>query len=47
LRDHTDSSGMHSQALDTLKYKLTEVESALRREQESYKKAQVCIVIVT
>lgn len=40
LQDHTDSSGMHSQALDTLKYKLVEVEAALQREQEAYKKAQ-------
>ncbi|OWF43826.1 golgin subfamily A member 5-like isoform X2 [Mizuhopecten yessoensis] len=40
LQDHTDSSGMHSQALDTLKAKLVEVEAALKREQEAYKQAQ-------
>ncbi|XP_050405354.1 golgin subfamily A member 5 [Patella vulgata] len=40
LQDHTDSSGMHSQALDSLKDRLTEVEAALKREQEAYKKAQ-------
>lgn len=40
LQDHTDSSGMHSQALDSLKQKLVEVEDALKREQEAYKQAQ-------
>lgn len=41
LQDHTDSSGMHSQALDSVKQKLVEVEDSLRREQEAYKQAQV------
>lgn len=41
LQDHTDSSGMHGQALDTLKSKLVEVEATLKREQEAYKRAQV------
>lgn len=41
LQDHTDSSGMHSQALDSLKQKLVEVEDSLRREKEAYKQAQV------
>lgn len=41
LQDHTDSSGMHGQALDSLKAKLVEVEASLHREQEAYKKAQV------
>ncbi|XP_046351332.1 golgin subfamily A member 5-like isoform X1 [Haliotis rufescens] len=40
LRDHTDSSGMHSQALDSLKEKLSEVEANLRREQDAFKHAQ-------
>ncbi|XP_013084244.2 golgin subfamily A member 5-like isoform X1 [Biomphalaria glabrata] len=40
LRDHTDSSGLHSQALDSMKEKLEEVEAALRREQTAYKQAQ-------
>ncbi|ESP02313.1 hypothetical protein LOTGIDRAFT_82054, partial [Lottia gigantea] len=40
LQDHTDSSGMHSQALDSLKEKLIEVEAALKREQEAYKQSQ-------
>ena len=43
LQDHTDSSGMHSQALDSLKQKLVEVEEALKREQEAYKQAQVLL----
>ncbi|XP_052769352.1 golgin subfamily A member 5-like isoform X2 [Mya arenaria] len=37
LQDHTDSSGMHGQALDSLRQKLTEVEAALHREQEANK----------
>ena len=41
LRDHTDSSGVHSQALDSLQAKLSEVEAALRREQDSLKQVQV------
>ncbi|XP_022330942.2 golgin subfamily A member 5-like [Crassostrea virginica] len=40
LRDHTDSSGVHSQALDSLQAKLSEVEAALRREQDSLKQVQ-------
>ncbi|XP_053376970.1 golgin subfamily A member 5-like isoform X4 [Mercenaria mercenaria] len=40
LRDHTDSSGIHSQALDSLRQKLTEVEATLEREQESNKMAR-------
>ncbi|XP_046561935.1 golgin subfamily A member 5-like isoform X1 [Haliotis rubra] len=40
LKDHTDSSGMHSQALDSLKEKLSEVEASLRREQDAFKHAQ-------
>ncbi|XP_067682461.1 golgin subfamily A member 5-like isoform X2 [Haliotis asinina] len=40
LKDHTDSSGMHSQALDSLKEKLSEVEASLRREQDAFKHTQ-------
>lgn len=40
LKDHSDSSGMHGQALDAMKEKLEEVEAALRREQEAYKQVQ-------
>lgn len=40
LQDHTDSSGMHSQALDSLKQKLAEVEDSLKTEKQSYKQAQ-------
>ncbi|PIK45595.1 putative golgin subfamily A member 5 [Apostichopus japonicus] len=41
LRDHSDSSGIHSQALDSLKLKLQEAEVEVKREKESYKKLQV------
>ena len=41
LRDHTDSSGIHGQALDSLRQKLSEVEATLEREQESNKMARV------
>ncbi|XP_060558224.1 golgin subfamily A member 5-like isoform X6 [Ruditapes philippinarum] len=37
LRDHTDSSGIHGQALDSLRQKLSEVEATLEREQEANK----------
>lgn len=40
LRDHTDSSGVHGQALDSLQAKLSEVEATLRREQDSLKQVQ-------
>ena len=46
LKDHTDSSGVHGQALDSLKQKLGEVEGALKREQDALKKIQVMIVII-
>ncbi|PIK56292.1 putative golgin subfamily A member 5 [Apostichopus japonicus] len=41
LRDHSDSSGIHSQALDSLKLKLQEAEVEVKREKESYKKLQM------
>ncbi|XP_052270868.1 golgin subfamily A member 5-like isoform X2 [Dreissena polymorpha] len=37
LRDHSDSSGIHSQALDSMRQKLTEVEMALQRELDANK----------
>lgn len=40
LRDHSDSSGVHGQALDSLQAKLSEVEVTLRREQDSLKQVQ-------
>ncbi|XP_022103780.1 golgin subfamily A member 5-like [Acanthaster planci] len=41
LRDHSDASGVHSNALDSVKDRLTETESLLKREQDAYKTAQV------
>lgn len=40
LRDHSDSSGVHGQALDSLQAKLSEVEATLGREQDSLKQVQ-------
>ncbi|XP_059159175.1 golgin subfamily A member 5-like [Physella acuta] len=40
LKDHTDSTGVHGQALNSVKDKLEEVEASLRREQAAYKQAQ-------
>ncbi|XP_061173626.1 golgin subfamily A member 5-like isoform X2 [Saccostrea echinata] len=40
LRDHSDSTGVHSQALDSVQAKLSEVEGALRREQDALKQVQ-------
>ena len=33
---------MHSQALDTMRHKLAEMEGTLAREQEAHKHYQVC-----
>lgn len=41
LQDHSESTGVHSQALDTLKTKLEESERKLKASQESHKKMQV------
>ena len=41
LRDHSDVSGIHSQALDSLRLKLTEVEGQLQREEEAHKRTEV------
>lgn len=40
LQDHSESTGVHSQALDTLKAKLEESERKLKASQESHKKMQ-------
>ena len=41
LQDHSESTGVHSQALDTLKAKLEESERKLKASQESHKNMQV------
>ena len=41
LQDHSESTGVHSQALDTLKAKLEESERKLKASQESHQKMQV------
>ena len=43
LQDHSHSSGMHGQALDSMKEKLEEAEATVRREQEAYRLAQVIV----
>jgi len=40
LQDHSDSSGLHSQALESLKVKLAEAESKLKMDQEHLQKSQ-------
>ncbi|GFR57478.1 Golgin subfamily A member 5 [Elysia marginata] len=40
LQDHSHSSGVHGQALDSMKEKLEQTEAALYREQEAYRLAQ-------
>lgn len=47
LKDHTDSSGVHSQALDSVRAKLVETEAALKREKEAFRKAQVRVATYT
>ena len=42
LKDHSDSSGLQSQALDSIREKLVESENILEREKESFKVTQVC-----
>ena len=42
LHDQSSASGMHSQALDTMRHKLAEMEGTLAREQEAHKHYQVC-----
>lgn len=41
LHDQSSASGMHSQALDTMRHKLAEMEGTLAREQEAHKHYQV------
>ena len=41
LKDHSDVSGIHGQALDSLRLKLTEVEGQLQREEEAHKRTEV------
>uniref|UniRef100_A0A8C4EQA9 Golgin subfamily A member 5 n=1 Tax=Dicentrarchus labrax TaxID=13489 RepID=A0A8C4EQA9_DICLA len=40
MQDHTEGSSMHSQALETIQERLREAETALRREQDSYRQMQ-------
>ncbi|XP_076464926.1 golgin subfamily A member 5-like [Babylonia areolata] len=40
LQDQSSASGMHSQALDTMRHKLTEMEGTLQREQQAHKRYQ-------
>lgn len=40
IQDHSEGSSMHNQALQSLQDQLHEVESTLKREQESYKQMQ-------
>ncbi|KAJ8341073.1 hypothetical protein SKAU_G00333640 [Synaphobranchus kaupii] len=40
LQDHTEGNNLHSQALHTLQERLREADSALHREQDSYRKMQ-------
>lgn len=40
LKDHSDVSGLHGQALDSLRLKLTEVEGQLQREEEAHKRTE-------
>nr|XP_060612486.1 golgin subfamily A member 5 [Anolis sagrei ordinatus]XP_060612495.1 golgin subfamily A member 5 [Anolis sagrei ordinatus] len=40
LQDNSEGTSMHNQALQTLQERLHDAESALRREQESYKQMQ-------
>ncbi|XP_072031496.1 golgin subfamily A member 5-like [Amphiura filiformis] len=41
LKDHSDSSGIQSQALDSIREKLTESDHILQREKEAFKATQV------
>ncbi|XP_064624072.1 golgin subfamily A member 5-like [Lineus longissimus] len=40
LQDHTQSTGVQSQAFDSMKEKLNEADMALQREKETYRKVQ-------
>lgn len=41
LRDHSNSSDLHAQLVDTLKSKCDELEASLAREKEAYTNIQV------
>ena len=43
VKDHSNISDMQSQAFETLKEKLNELETNLQREKDSYAQAQVQI----
>jgi len=45
LHDHSSVAGLHSQALDTLQEKLTDVEASLRLETEQHRKTKVSKLI--
>lgn len=40
IQDHSEGSSMHNQALQSLQERVREVESTLKREQESYRQMQ-------
>lgn len=44
MQDHTKGSSMQSQALETIQDRLREAETALRREQDSYRQMQVLMM---
>lgn len=44
MQDHTEGSSMQSQALETIQDRLREAETALRREQDSYRQMQVLMM---
>lgn len=41
IQDHSEGSSLQNQALQTLQDRLRDADSALKREQESYKQMQV------
>lgn len=41
IQDHSEGNSLHSQALQTLQERLREAETALNREQDSYRQMQV------
>lgn len=40
-KDHSESSGIQNQALETMKIRLSELEEMLKREQESYQRSHL------
>lgn len=45
LQDHSESTGVHSHALDTLKAKLEEAERKLKSSQETHERMQVQVFL--